>query len=258
MTWTDGEAASSSMVDRITEGGSNRVYASVRGISSADDTEGCDAIIRLASITGFLAGRVSADIRSGRSERVLYRGPQDGWSYDYLGGHMAEQLRPGGEAYKAIVAEKIADCSAGAPGDAGFCAKLAERAREEKAAIQRAVAAQEARKEAAVREEIPAWRALAAKPPLPESARKYRVLAEDALQEKRFEDAARYYDQALAIQPLWPEGQFNAAILYGELQKYAQAASHMRLYLELVPNAKDAAAARDKIIIWEEKAGRPG
>ncbi|HXT00717.1 MAG TPA: hypothetical protein VN915_08595, partial [Elusimicrobiota bacterium] len=72
--------------------------------------------------------------------------------------------------------------------------------------------------------------------------------------EKRFADAVKYYEQALAVFPLWPEGQFNAALLDGEQRQFARAASHMRLYVALAPNAKDVQVAQDKLIVWEEKA----
>lgn len=109
---------------------------------------------------------------------------------------------------------------------------------------------------AAYRQEAAAWRALSTKPALPEAARRYKVLAEDALQGKEFEAALEYYEQGLAVDPLWPDGRFNAALLCGELRDYARAAFHIRRYLELLPEAADAPAARDKLIVWEEKARR--
>jgi hypothetical protein len=54
--------------------------------------------------------------------------------------------------------------------------------------------------------------------------------------------------------PTWPEGNFNAALIAGELGFYADAIEHMQAYLELVPSAADAEAARDKIVIWQVKA----
>ena len=102
-------------------------------------------------------------------------------------------------------------------------------------------------------EEASAWRALPVKPVLPEALRRFKTLAEDAIQNKNFEKAIDYYEQGLEVSPLWPEGQFNAALLYGELQIYGQAMLHMKRYLELSPDAKDAQAARDQIIIWQSK-----
>jgi tetratricopeptide (TPR) repeat protein len=102
-----------------------------------------------------------------------------------------------------------------------------------------------------------AWQALTPKPPQPEQARRFQVLANDACQRKDFALAASYYEQALQIAPLWPEGYFNAALLYGEAGYYAQAAWHMDRYLALCPDAADARAARDKMYVWEEKAKAP-
>jgi len=102
-----------------------------------------------------------------------------------------------------------------------------------------------------------AWRALATKPALPEAARVRRLMAEDALKNQKPEEALKYYEQGLDLCPMWPEGWFNAAVVAGELGRYADAAEEMQNYLELVPNAKDAQAARDQIAIWQYKAGQP-
>jgi tetratricopeptide (TPR) repeat protein len=103
-------------------------------------------------------------------------------------------------------------------------------------------------------EKARAWRQQPVKPPLSEEVRRFRVLAEDALQSKNFEKAAGYYEKGLTIEPMWPAGQFDAALLYAELQKYAQAVLHMKRYLELNPDDKDARNLRDKMYVWEEKA----
>jgi tetratricopeptide (TPR) repeat protein len=110
---------------------------------------------------------------------------------------------------------------------------------------------------ATFKERAAAWRSLTNKPPLPEETRKYRVLAEDAYKEKRFEDAAKYYEEGLKVEPLWPQAQFNVAMIESELHCYSDAAFHMRCYVELVPDAQDTEDSRDKIIIWEEKAKNP-
>jgi hypothetical protein len=80
---------------------------------------------------------------------------------------------------------------------------------------------------------------------------------QDALNQKQFAAAAEY-EAGLEINPLWPEGHFNAALLDAETKNYDDAIWHMRAYLELVPNAPDAQEASDQIVIWQEKLGRMG
>ena len=98
-----------------------------------------------------------------------------------------------------------------------------------------------------------AWRALKTKPELPPDVRRYRLLAEDAIKHREFEKAVQYYEQGLEIDPLWPQGQYNVALLYGEMKEYRDAELHMKRYLELVPDAPDAQAARDQMMIWQSR-----
>jgi tetratricopeptide (TPR) repeat protein len=116
-------------------------------------------------------------------------------------------------------------------------------------------ATDEAKADADFQEKAKAWRALPQKPKIPEKIRRFRILAEDATESKDFEKAVDYYEQGLAIEPMWPVGQFNAAIIYGELKDYDRAIIHMKRYLELEPNAKDNRACQDKIYLWEGKIG---
>ena len=95
-----------------------------------------------------------------------------------------------------------------------------------------------------------AWRALPVKPAISEEVRQHRLLAEHAVEEKQFEEAVSEYEAGLEINSTWPEGHFNAALLYAELKYYSEAIHHMRAYLELVPDAADAQQARDQMIIW--------
>ena len=97
------------------------------------------------------------------------------------------------------------------------------------------------------------WRALPAKPPVPEQVRIKRLLAENAVKEKRPEEALNQYESGLEIYPTWPQGCFNAALVAAELGFYADAVEHMQSYLELVPDAPDAQSARDQIVIWQDK-----
>jgi tetratricopeptide (TPR) repeat protein len=103
------------------------------------------------------------------------------------------------------------------------------------------------------RQKAAAWRALATKPAIPEEVRRHRILAENNVQEKQFADAIEEYEAGLVIDPLWPEGHFNAALLAAELGYYGEAIRHMHAYLELLPDASDAPSARDQIVIWEAK-----
>jgi len=99
-----------------------------------------------------------------------------------------------------------------------------------------------------------AWRALATKPALPDAARVRRLLAEDAIKNKKPEDALMFFEQALEAYPTWPEGWFNAALVAGELGRYDDAVDDMQNYLELVPDAKDAQTARDQMEMWKIRA----
>jgi tetratricopeptide (TPR) repeat protein len=103
-----------------------------------------------------------------------------------------------------------------------------------------------------------AWRALPAKPSLTDEVNQHWLLAEDELKEKHFDAALREYEAALEIDPLWPLGQFDAAMLSGELKNYDDAVWHMRCYLELTPNAPDAKDAHDQMLLWQARAEQQG
>lgn len=95
------------------------------------------------------------------------------------------------------------------------------------------------------------------KPEFPEEARRFKVQAEAAVREKRFENAYERFSEALNIVPWWPEGRFNIALVLGELNSYKSAIREMKRYLQLVPGAPDARAAQDKIYEWEGRIGKP-
>jgi tetratricopeptide (TPR) repeat protein len=96
-----------------------------------------------------------------------------------------------------------------------------------------------------------AWRSLAVKPAISDDVRRHRLLAESEIKEKQFDDALEEYEAALEIDPAWPEGHFNAALISAELGYHSEAIHHMRAYLELTPEAPDAQQARDQVVIWE-------
>ncbi len=90
---------------------------------------------------------------------------------------------------------------------------------------------------------------------VPEEARKFKVQAEGAIQEKKFKDAADLYREALNVAPWWPDGYFNRALVLGETGEYEEAMREMKFYLQLVPDAPDARAAQDKVYQWERLKG---
>jgi PDZ domain len=94
------------------------------------------------------------------------------------------------------------------------------------------------------------YRTAAHMPVLPEEVRRFKVLAEAAVKEGRFADAARAYEFGVEHAPWWAEGHFNAAIVLGQIHHYAAAIDHMQKYLILKPNAADARAAQDQIYAW--------
>jgi len=101
--------------------------------------------------------------------------------------------------------------------------------------------------------QLKALRESTTKPTMPEAAREHQVLAEYAFKEKNTDKAMLEYTEALKIFSTWPEGQFNLATLCGEAKHYQCAVLHMKEYLALAPDSSDAQAAKDSIIIWNDK-----
>ena len=103
------------------------------------------------------------------------------------------------------------------------------------------------------KQQAASWHAQTPKPPIPEEVRVQRLLAENAVKEKKPYIALVHYEIGLELYPTWPQGYFNAALIAAELEFYADAIEHMQSYQELVPDAPDAQAARDQIVIWRYK-----
>jgi tetratricopeptide (TPR) repeat protein len=101
-----------------------------------------------------------------------------------------------------------------------------------------------------------AWRENPVKPALSPEADRHRILAENAIKEKNIDSAIEHFESGLELQPMWPAGWFNLAIIYAEQNNFADATDRMKHYLELVPDAPDAKDAREQMIIWEDKAKR--
>lgn len=100
------------------------------------------------------------------------------------------------------------------------------------------------------------YRAANPKPEPGEQQRRREVQAETLVANKRFQDAARVYSQALGEAPWWPQGHFNFALVLETVGDYALAIEQMQQYLALVPDAPNARAARDKIYSWQAQLPR--
>ncbi len=98
------------------------------------------------------------------------------------------------------------------------------------------------------------WLLASPKPEMSQEARTFKVVAEDAYSRRNFAAARDAYYEGLARHPMWPDGQFNAALLAAEAEDFEAAAMHMRRYLVLAPDAKDVEAANDKLLLWQHKA----
>lgn len=89
-----------------------------------------------------------------------------------------------------------------------------------------------------------------------ENVRELRVQAETAIQQKKFFHAMQRFREALDISPWWPQGHFNLALIYSELDLNRLAIIEMEKYLKLVPDAPNLRAAQDKIYSWRGKLAR--
>jgi hypothetical protein len=106
---------------------------------------------------------------------------------------------------------------------------------------------------ATIREKAITWRAASARPPLSEAARLARARAEKAFHQHKFENAIVCYEEGLDIEPMWPQGHFNAACLCAEMGLYQAAVLHMECYLAMLPNASNATSATTQIRLWTQR-----
>lgn len=100
------------------------------------------------------------------------------------------------------------------------------------------------------------WRLRTPTPPLSESANRHRVLAEEATRARDYARAIEEFEAALETDPMWRSGNFNLALLYETVEEWDEAVRYMRRFLLLEPDSREASAARDKIIQWEDRARR--
>lgn len=84
-----------------------------------------------------------------------------------------------------------------------------------------------------------------------EEMRRAHVQAQSLLEANRPEAALEAYYAATEQMPHWAEGHFNAALVAGRLEFYADAITSMRRFLYLTPNDPEARVAQDQIYEWE-------
>lgn len=109
------------------------------------------------------------------------------------------------------------------------------------------------KEEATFERALQSYRNAATKPEISEDVRRFKVQAETSVREKRFGDAAEFYESGLNIAPWWPEGHFNRALVLAEVGDFETAVVEMNRYIRLAPDAPNIRAAQDKIYEWESK-----
>jgi len=88
---------------------------------------------------------------------------------------------------------------------------------------------------------------------LPDEARQKALGGDSLIKEGRFDMALREYRGAIAAAPFNPQLHINTALICGELKDYGGAVEHMTIYLQLQPDAANAAAAREGIARWQAR-----
>lgn len=88
-------------------------------------------------------------------------------------------------------------------------------------------------------------------PELPEDARERVVRGETLIKDGDLAAAAKEFSEAIRLAPYMPKLYYNAALLNGQIKRYAEAIRLMNIYLQGAPDAPDARAAKDQIIMWK-------
>lgn len=86
---------------------------------------------------------------------------------------------------------------------------------------------------------------------LPEEARRHALKGEMLIKEGSFEQAAAELKAAIHIAPYVGQLYYNSALVQAQLKNYSEAIRQMKIYVQAVPDAPDARAAKDEIIKWE-------
>ncbi|MCE5311977.1 MAG: tetratricopeptide repeat protein [Nitrospiraceae bacterium] len=114
------------------------------------------------------------------------------------------------------------------------------------------VLAEDASQEEALRSRMfSVVRRMPSPPEITEQARRHVLRGELLVKDKNMPDAVNEYRKAISLAPYSAKLYFNLALICGEIKKYDDAISNMKIYLQAAPDAPNARAARDEIIKWE-------
>ena len=91
--------------------------------------------------------------------------------------------------------------------------------------------------------------------PVPEEARQHQLLSQDAASRGDNDRALDESDKAVDAAPCWAQARYQAAQLEAQVGYYPIAVQNLKKYLLLYPDAPNAQAARDQILIWNGRMG---
>jgi|GEM_PF-6385550 len=91
--------------------------------------------------------------------------------------------------------------------------------------------------------------------PLSEEARQHQLLSQDAASRNDMDKALDEADKEVDAAPCWAQGRYDAALLEAQVGYYPVAVQNMKKYLLLRPDAPNAQAVRDQILIWNGRMG---
>jgi hypothetical protein len=103
-----------------------------------------------------------------------------------------------------------------------------------------------------------AWVSVTLADTVPEEAQRYMArgmaAVEMAKTPKDYKRAVNEFEQAAKLAPNWPDVYFNLGSIQAKAGNYGEAMRHYKRYLELAPNAPDAAKVREEIYKLEYRA----
>jgi len=101
------------------------------------------------------------------------------------------------------------------------------------------------------KETADSYRSLNTKPEISEDIRRSIVQATALTKDKKYDEAIQMYLKITDADKTYPDAHFNLSLLLAQVEEYEYAIFEMKKYIMLVPDAKDARAAQDKIYEWE-------